>query len=195
MIVNCTRDLAGFYVLGITLHGCSGKDSVYIRVDSLPVFDIADTVVCTEEAILLEAPQGFQNYWWSNGATSSSIIITEPGNFVLNIADIHNCRASDTIYVSRKECEIPIPNVFTPNEDQMNDFFEFPFVDTRDVKMIIYDRWGKIIKRLSGESVRWDGTNESGKRVLSGTYYWLAELINIAGTQRSYKGFVELIDH
>lgn len=67
-----------------------------------------------------------------------------------------------------------VPNVFTPNGDNINDEFKIIGVsnycyDTLTIQ--IYDRWGKLVYESSDPEFAWDGKNPKGKDVAEGTYY------------------------
>lgn len=57
-----------------------------------PVLSESGTItVCEGESILISAPDGFQNYEWSNGSTGQSILVTEAGVYSLKIRDDNGC--------------------------------------------------------------------------------------------------------
>ncbi len=68
----------------------------------------------------------------------------------------------------------PVPNVFTPNNDQKNDYFELegipdPCYDTMAVE--IYNRWGQKVYESTDPEFKWDGKNQSGRECAEGVYY------------------------
>jgi gliding motility-associated-like protein len=80
--------------------------------------------------------------------------------------------STDTIGIYVKDCEIHVPNVFTPNGDGKNDYFyivnmsEFP-----DSHLIVYDRWGLKVYESTNYHNEWNGSN-----VVDGTYYYILSL-------------------
>lgn len=78
------------------------------------------------------------------------------------------------------------PNVFSPNNDQTNDFFYIdPYYNT-NIEVHIYDRWGKqmfasdnyeLCNPSSGEFC-WDGTDQGGNNCISGVYMYTVKLPN-----------------
>lgn len=67
-----------------------------------------------------------------------------------------------------------IPNVFTPNEDGMNDTYKISGIYNRcndEVSVEIYNRWGIKIYESNDPLFEWNGENESGRKVPSGTYF------------------------
>lgn len=73
-----------------------------------------------------------------------------------------------------------VPNTFTPDNDQFNQFFTPIFTsgfDPYDYNLLIYNRWGEIIFESNNASIGWDGTygGENTQIVKDGTYIWKIE--------------------
>ncbi|MBF8965116.1 gliding motility-associated C-terminal domain-containing protein [Pontibacter sp. FD36] len=67
------------------------------------------------------------------------------------------------------------PNIFTPNDDGLNDFFEIPGMPadacTSTFQHIrIYNRWGKEVFASTAHNFKWDG-----KDVNDGVYYYVID--------------------
>ncbi|MFQ5706106.1 MAG: gliding motility-associated C-terminal domain-containing protein [bacterium] len=67
-----------------------------------------------------------------------------------------------------------IPNPFTPNGDGSNDAVEFKREGgiPEDWTILIMDRAGRIIRRLTGGQDFWDGHDQQGRLMLPGTYLY-----------------------
>jgi len=69
-----------------------------------------------------------------------------------------------------------LPNVFSPNQDDMNDIFQafqWKFVDSVD--FVINNRWGIPVFYTHDPDVNWDGTHyETGEIMPDGVYYYSA---------------------
>ncbi len=85
-----------------------------------------------------------------------------------------------------------IPNVFSPNGDNMNDVFSPNIKNIEEWKCIIYNRWGQEVYQLNNGISSWDGRTTSGKEVPNGTYYYMFSA-TIENENISEKGFVELL--
>jgi gliding motility-associated-like protein len=67
---------------------------------------------------------------------------------------------------------IEIPNVFTPNGDQLNDTFFPKFRFIRNLELQIMNKWGELIYRSTRlDDVGWDGT-VSGQEAPEGLYVY-----------------------
>ncbi len=97
------------------------------------------------------------------------------------------------------ECEYyELPNVFTPNNDGVNDLFKpFPYKFVEKIDMTIYNRWGNEVFKTENPDINWNGIDtESKKAVTDGVYYYICdvyerrlsgiEVRNIAGLIRIF---------
>jgi gliding motility-associated-like protein len=92
-----------------------------------------------------------------------------------------------------------LPNVFTPNGDNVNDLFiPLPYQFVKDINIKIYDRWGVQMFTTKNPDILWDGKNADTKMICSdGTYYYVCVVneIRVEGIMpRILKGFVQLIN-
>jgi gliding motility-associated-like protein len=89
---------------------------------------------------------------------------------------------------------IVVPNVFTPNGDNINDLFTVKSEGVSALSMDIFDRWGLKVFSSSAINAAWDGKTSGGKEMSDGTYFYL---INATGSKtgksQEYKGYVTLI--
>lgn len=94
-----------------------------------------------------------------------------PGNDNYNPAEIF---ADVLIYSTHKD----IMNLFTPNNDGINDLWEIPELQNYgkcDVK--IYNRWGKLVFSSPDYNNTWDGTSD-GTALPEGAYYFVIKTEN-----------------
>lgn len=83
--------------------------------------------------------------------------------------------AQSSVYVEVIDCEIIIPNIFTPNGDGTNDTFEITGIENfPNSRMIILNRWGKVVYESDGYGQPfWNGTHyKSGAELSDGVYYY-----------------------
>jgi gliding motility-associated-like protein len=74
-----------------------------------------------------------------------------------------------------ENCPIRMPNAFTPNDDGVNDFFYFTFLDnclpTR-YSLQIFDRYGRLVFETKDYLEKWDGRFD-GQNLNDGAYFWV----------------------
>jgi gliding motility-associated-like protein len=92
----------------------------------------------------------------------------EPGLYTVYVRDKNNCGiVEDLVSV------IGFPKFFTPNNDSKNDFWQVYGI-TNDFQahstVLIFDRYGKLLKELDPLSLGWDGTFKGEKMPTSD--YW-----------------------
>ncbi|HNQ20557.1 MAG TPA: gliding motility-associated C-terminal domain-containing protein, partial [Bacteroidales bacterium] len=96
---------------------------------------------------------------------------------------------TDSFILRIENCEIFIPNVITPNNDGINDFFQITNLEYYPNSQIkIYNRWGKKIYENEDYKGDWDGDNHS-----EGTYYYIFRLNYGHGKIEEYHGTITII--
>ena len=82
-------------------------------------------------------------------------------------------------------------NVFSPNNDGMNDYFVINSNGITIYNLQVFSRMGVRVFQAEAPVIMWDGRNQSGQELLPGTYYYVIKPVQ--GTSRFEKtGFVEL---
>jgi len=81
---------------------------------------------------------------------------------------------------------LSIPNIFSPNNDGINDQFNIKGLNYDD-KVRIYNRWGLKIYEFVGINDSWNGRTTSGEECENGIYYYVIE------NKRNQKGFIQLL--
>jgi gliding motility-associated-like protein len=125
------------------------------------------------------------------------------GSYILQVEDSVGCVGADTLNLSiDRNRNIFIPNIFSPNVDGTNDFFEV-FADPQSVEQInflrVYDRWGTMVfespsfipqaSRVNGN--RWNGYYKDGEANI-GVYVYVCEVKFIDGLVLVFRGDVML---
>lgn len=86
-----------------------------------------------------------------------------------------------------------IPNIFTPNGDGDNDYFEFLVTNYSNIEFSIVNRWGNEVYRASGLNPKWDGKVD-GAIPSDGVYFVTYKITSIKG-EKQVEGqtFIHLI--
>ena len=70
---------------------------------------------------------------------------------------------------------LEVPNVFSPNNDQVNDLFEVTTDGTTVYEFSIFTRAGMRIYHSRSPRISWDGRSLDGKELKEGVYYYVIE--------------------
>ena len=91
--------------------------------------------------------------------------------------------------VSVEKIEFNFPNIFTPNEDGINDVITYNLYNC-EIDFHVYNRWGQLVYKDKSSNIMWDGKNENGTMLVDGVYFYVffVPQFNI-----EHKGFVQLV--
>ena len=185
-------------VYNATLLSETGCDSlVQLELDIMPLPNpmmvdwVDDTLVyCPAPGSLIfgeAADPLYQIQWthWPEGSSDSLLLpdptnaapYLGPGTYLIHYFTGAPCffEADGTLTVEIEDCEITIPNVFSPNADGKNDRFHVSGLhNIEGVRMQIFNRWGSLLfSDLDfGSSAGWDPRENASE----GTYYYILEI-------------------
>jgi hypothetical protein len=96
--------LSGSYTVTIYQNNCpvtSNGISVTINpLPSVPTITSTGTITsCSGGSLTLSAPAGSSSYSWNTGATSSSIVVTQSGNYAVTVTNSNGCAITSAPYV------------------------------------------------------------------------------------------------
>ena len=170
-------------------NGAVYIDSMMVTNYRLPVIALADTILLYKgSSVNLHAGGGFIEYLWSNKSTDSIINVSNQGSYWARVKDNNCCVNSDTAFV--KVFEYLIPNAFTPNGDKLNDIFRVNgLYKNINFKMIIYDKWGRLVFESDDIDKGWDGTY-GGKYCEPDAFFWIVT-VNFKGQDIQTKGDIK----
>ena len=86
-----------------------------------------------------------------------------------------------------------INNVFTPNQDGINDEFSFSEYAMELVDVQIFNRWGQLVHTWTGSDRSWRGIGIDGKDLPEGVYFYVFEGKGVDGYHYDKKGSVTLL--
>lgn len=190
------------------LQGASGCDSIHcVQVQLLPPPQLPlppDSIILVRgQTVTLTSRPGLAQYVWTPAYNLSCTDCANPNAmpdtsiiYTVRVEDANKC-ASKVSYrvVVFPPCfeAISIPNAFTPDGDQVNDFFRMvPKEGFEKVRSLtIYNRWGAKIFTGDGTNPQWDGT-VNGQPAPTDVYIWFMT-IECRGELKDEKGQVNLI--
>lgn len=160
---NITIDKPGKYWVKINNKGCAVIDTFSVKISNgiTPNFG-KEMLICENETnkTLSVKANNEVKLFWSNGSNSPAITINKEGWYWVKSISKSCGTKTDSVYVKYKncDCEIFIPNSFTPNDDDRNDYFSPVFqCDYSYFALTIFDRWGNTVYATTNINTRWDG--------------------------------------
>lgn len=159
---------------------------------------IPDNEVLTNYFILPAGSGGIDAQYGSATFASECNIIYTPDGIECNVVDsfiyvICTIDGCDTALVTVSlECEpitggeLVFSNGFSPNGDDVNQFFEIQGAETYpNNSLSVFNRWGNEVFQTNNYQNDWDGTF-NGARLMNGTYFYLFN----DGAGNTYTGYV-----
>jgi gliding motility-associated-like protein len=109
------------------------------------------------------------------------------------------CESSDSLDISIinvAEADLKLYNVFTPNNDNLNDCFQMEgiSIECSEYRLEIYNRWGEKVFETNDPNDCWNGRVDNTKQELpSSTYFYILYIGKNSLNLETYSGSVELI--
>jgi len=165
---SCTDDVVKYNIYYSPLY-----------IDDLPLFD---STLSAEDTIYLHFPEETLAACYYVTAVDSFGNESAPSN--------RQCIDICVLY--------ELPNVFSPNGDNINDMFTAKNLRgfVKNVDMNIYNRWGQLVFQTHDPYINWDGRHyQTGKILSSGVYYYICDVYEprITGLEiRNMVGFIHV---
>lgn len=196
-------ELPGTYLVSLTADYRVCPDTTIkknITVFAYPAVNVgSDTSMCPNAnpiqlTEVVNAGNAAAKWLWNTGDTTASILVTQPGVYYTTVT-LNGCSSADSIWV-KNDCYLSIPNVFTPNNDGVNDYF-FPRQElsagATSFTMNVFNRWGQLIFETQNINGRgWDG-KFNGQNQPEGVYIYTIDVSFKDGETEHYKGNVTLL--
>ena len=197
---------AGIYTVVVTDNstGCSATKTLVV-ISSSVLAQFSPDVVNGFAPLTVNfnnQSTGAATYSWSFGnGTSFDIsptnIFNSSGTYTVVLQAMNGvCSSTAEVIIKVLQDVGFVPEVFTPNGDGKNDFFDIRGLDNYPNNSLqIFNRWGNEVYFAKPYKNDWDGTpNRAGKTGASklpiGTYFYILDIGNPDKT--IYRGFIEL---
>lgn len=167
--------------------------------------DDPEVIYAGEEVLFMNTSMGVDYSYWDfgDGATAESQLngdqahtYDEHGIYTITLIGENEYGCRDTMYLEIEvspPTDVIIPSVFTPNGDNYNEIMKVEGYYLTEFKAQIFNRWGYKVYEWEDINEGWDGRNQSGQKLSSGTYYYIVTAVGQDGRVVEEKGFVELI--
>lgn len=169
------------------------SDTVYIDNPYVTWWFTNNDTICDGHDTIIDV----SNFFWEFDGYDNTITTTKPripfsdetmGNARLTVTNDYGCDTTFQDHIDVLPVRLKIPNIFTPNGDGINDYFEIGYDDGHPInnlneyflshKLVIFNRWGRIVYESTNYQNDWDG----GK-LPDGTYFYV---LDCKGHTRNY---------
>jgi gliding motility-associated-like protein len=191
------------------VNGCDSTVNIRLHFPELRVNSPGEVLFTpgSGQRILLQPQFNPVRIRWepSSGLSCSDCIDPEiqgesDADFTVTLTDTNGCevvlRISVRVFADDR---VYVPNAFSPNGDQINDFFRMVAIDEQMLvkEFAIYDRWGNEVYNTESHTISshrgWDGTALNGEKMAPGVYLYRI-VVEVPGRgSRSFAGDVTLI--
>jgi gliding motility-associated-like protein len=171
-----TVNTAGLYTVKVTnTQGCfRTRTFTVVASDKANITDVKIVNLAESNSITVSVAASLGDYVYAlddeNGSYQTDNVFTNvsAGIHTIYVKDLNGCG------IKRKEVSVlGIPNFFTPNDDDYNDYWNIKGVNASfntNTIIYIFDRYGKLIKQISPLTQGWDG--KFNGQPMPATDYW-----------------------
>jgi len=113
--------------------------------------------------------------------------VSNNGVYFAEATDGNGCHGqSNSIMINPETLSLFIPDVFTPNGDEVNDYFQILGLHLfAENELTIVNKRGKLVYSVKNYNNNWDGENQPDD-----IYYYLLKVVTSDGVATTYKGHV-----
>lgn len=147
------------------------------RIDLDDNFLGADSTLCQDETLLLNIASNDEQlqFEWNDGSIESTLNVSTKGTYQV-LVQKEDCQVTDEIdinYITCADCALNAPNVFSPNNDGINDEFQvFSNCPILQYSLHIFDRWGALVFQTDAFEKTWDGRSQKQLKLANGIYVY-----------------------
>ncbi len=202
-VFSVTASGSTSYLVSYEFGGCTATAVAEITVNPRPNITLSanpGTEVVSGTEVIITA-SGADSYDWQifggeNLPDTDADIVVAPQvttTYIATGTSAEGCPSESTgITINVTYIELEVPNIFTPNHDELNDEF-FPIYNDLSVDILefkVFDRWGELVH--DSVNTPWNGEYD-GKAVPADIYIWFVKARYADGREETRKGDVALV--
>tara|TARA_Y100000589_G_scaffold332344_1_gene392032 strand:- start:1579 stop:4659 length:3081 start_codon:yes stop_codon:yes gene_type:complete len=196
-----------YYSFSLTdSNGCIIQDSIAVgllsQINAYFVFN-PDSEYAPVQVSFIDSSSGTITGWlwdFGNNTTSTTqnpnVTYNQDGTYTVTLIVTDSLGCADT-YTKEitvlPPTSILVPNVFSPNNDGINDVFTIKSSFIKSVHGQIFNRWGNLLFEWTHPKGYWDGRTSSGELVPAGSYFYVIKYTTLKNEEFELKGTITLI--
>ena len=202
----------GWYYIQVESDGCYQYDSVQVVPSNPPSAALTASPLSGYYPLSVNFQNNSQNadeFTWNFGngnvanettTVGQSQVYDTTGLYTVMLV-AGNGACTDTAYVQINVLEPPVilpvsletANVFTPNNDGLNDFYYFNLLNITELDLTILNRWGQEMFRTKDINAVWNGKSTNGFDAEPGVYFYLFKAKGAQNESFEGQGFIQLV--
>lgn len=193
---------------------CSFYSTVFVpEINPVNAFFTANPQTGTEPlfVVLNNQSSNANNFIWLvdnanfSNAFNTSYTFDSSGVYTVTLIAYNNLpQCADTFslqIIVYDSLMIQIPNVFTPNNDGVNDVFSIKVEGVKEISVSVFNRWGNLLTEYSNTITvsiatidLWDGRTSTGEKVSDGVYFYVINVTDMQDKQYKYNGTIHVFN-
>lgn len=190
------------YIASLTdSFNCVSNEKYIIRIRNCDTIEKnkqavrLDSIIHYTTEIQLIASISYNGYKWNqvaglscNDCQNPILTANATSDYIVEESDQWRCPFNEIFKITMIKVPVDIPNVITPNNDNINDYFEIKgLIPGSNLK--IFDDRGRLVFSSENYEGKWNGKDGSGNDLNEGTYWYI---LIIPGEPKAFKGWVYL---
>ena len=200
--------IVGFYNFDVTdYNNC--KNSISVSIDQplevIASFTVDQNLILKGNMVMVNnLSTGASHFSWNFGDNLNisnefelSYKYRDQGNFTIELVANNNNNlfddCNDTTWIDVDVEGYDINNVFTPNNDGINDEYHFGDEMLVELEVAIYNRWGQQVYAFDNLNGSWDGKSFNGELMPEGVYFFIMKAVGSLGDSYVEEGSITLL--
>jgi gliding motility-associated-like protein len=200
----------GGYEMVYTIAGCETSDTLTVQFgQAIPQLSLEELMRCDLSTDMEVETHGMEEGWifidgpdtaiFTNPfANETDLIATQYGDYTFGYTGCDTTMVFNILFM----CDLTIPNVFSPNGDNLNDYLTVEGLTDEFYSysnMSVYNRWGDEVYRNGHyglDNSWWDGQSTHQNEELSdGVYFYILKVGNkVTDEEDVYRGTIHLLN-
>ena len=130
-------------------------------------------------------------YSWTNGSNSRVVAGLNAGTHTVTVTDLRGCEVTYDVIIESDVIGVELiqNNVFTPNNDGINDYFVISNLEMYpDNELVVLNRWGNEVYSKKSYDNSWNGSNLS-----EGTYFYVLK-VKMCDEYKTLNGYITILE-
>ena len=183
--------------------GCDSVITINLTIKPLSLNVSKSNNISCDSPFASLSVYGGDTFLWHPAIGLSNINIYNPTAkpdtntlYYVSVKDTLGCTAKDSIeiLVNKLEQTHALCNVFTPNEDGINDCVALSSITQfKEVEFIVFNRWGETVFTTDNPTDCWNGKLNSNQDLTEGVYFYILEGKTNCENKLNQRGVITII--